>query len=144
MSVSAPSLVRSKLLVPTPAGLLHRPRVCQAIEQGLECKLTIVYAPAGYGKTSALIDFAQHSPVPVCWYTGDERERDLVVFVEYLVGAVREQFPGFGRRTRTALTSLSGDLLHDPPGVVLAGRPRPDIGFVGAGPPVGPGAGPGF
>jgi LuxR family maltose regulon positive regulatory protein len=47
--------------------------------------LTIVSAAAGYGKTSALVDFARHSPMPVCWYTADERDHDLGVFVSYLV-----------------------------------------------------------
>jgi len=118
LAVSEFTLVRSKVLVPSPAGLLHRARLCQAIEQGLERKLTLVSAPAGYGKTSALIDFAQHSPVPVCWYTADERDRDLGLFIEYLVGAIGERFPGFGKSTRAALASLAGDLFHDPTGVV--------------------------
>jgi len=118
LPVSELTLVRSKLLVPSPAGLLHRPQVCRTIERGLECKLTIVSAPAGYGKTSALVNFAQHSPMPVCWYTADERDRDLGVFIEYLVGAIRERFPGFGRRTRAALASPSAGLFHDPTGVV--------------------------
>jgi len=116
--VSGFTLVRPKLLVPSPAGLLHRPRVCQTIERGLECKLTLISAPAGYGKTSALVDFAQHSPVPVCWYTADERDRDVGAFVEYLVGAIGERFRGFGQRTRAALASLGGDLFRDPAGIV--------------------------
>jgi LuxR family maltose regulon positive regulatory protein len=118
LPISGFTLVRSKLLVPSLAGLLHRPRVCQAIERGLECKLTLISAPAGYGKTSALVDFAQHSPVPVCWYTTDERDRDLGTFVEYLVGAVGERFPSFGKRTGAALASLDRDLSRDPTGVV--------------------------
>ena len=118
MPASELTLIRSKLLVPSPAGLLHRPRVCQSIERGLKCKLTLVSAPAGYGKTSALVDFAQHTPMPVCWYTADERDRDLGMFVEYLVGAIAECFSGFGERTRGVLGSLSGDLARDPTGVV--------------------------
>jgi len=118
LAVSKPTLVRSKLLVPSPAGLLHRPRLCRAIEQGLECKLTLLSAPAGYGKTSALVDFAQHSPVEVCWYTADERDRDLGTFIEYLVGSIRERFPGFGERTLAALAALAGGLLRDPTGIV--------------------------
>nr|HID15139.1 hypothetical protein [Anaerolineae bacterium] len=92
--------------------------MCQTIERGLECKLTLVSAPAGYGKTSALVDFAQHSPMPVCWYTADERDRDLSAFIEYLVGAIGERFPGFGEHTRAALASLAGDLFHDPTAIV--------------------------
>jgi len=104
--------------MPSPAGLLHRPRVCQAIERGLDGKLTIVSAPAGYGKTSALVDFAQNSPVPVCWYTADERDCDLGIFIEYLIGAIRERFPGFGRHTQETLNSQYRILLRDSTGVV--------------------------
>ena len=118
MPFSGFTIVRSKLLVPSPAGLLHRPQVCRAIEQGLKCKLTLISAPAGYGKTSALVDFAQHSSLPVCWYTADERDRDLGAFIEYLVGAIEECFRGFGERTRAVLASLDGELFRDFTGVV--------------------------
>lgn len=112
------SLVRSKLLVPGAAGLLHRPRVCEVVERGLEAKLTLVSAPAGYGKTSALIDFAGRSPVPVCWYTADERDRDLGTFAAYLIAAIGERFPGFGERSQDVLDSLAGDLLRDPTAII--------------------------
>ena len=118
MAAPGLTLIRSKLLAPSPAGLLHRPRVYQAIERGLERKLTLVSAPAGYGKTSALADFARRSPIPVCWYTADERDRDPGIFVEYLVGAIGERFPEFGKRVQAALTSLSQNLLLDPTGIV--------------------------
>ncbi|MBN1811604.1 MAG: tetratricopeptide repeat protein [Anaerolineae bacterium] len=117
MVINGLPLVRSKLLVPSPAGLLHRPRLCRAIERGLACRLTLISAPAGYGKTSALVDFAQSSSIPVCWYTADERDRDLGLFVEYLVGAIGEQFSDFGERTQAALASLVGDFVHIPAGV---------------------------
>ena len=114
MEVPRPILIRSKLVVPAPVALLHRPRVYAILEQGLRVKLTIVSAPAGYGKTSALIDFARRSPVPVCWYTVDERDRDLGVFIRYLVGAIAERFPGFGERTLTTLEGMSSALFRDP------------------------------
>jgi LuxR family maltose regulon positive regulatory protein len=44
----------------------------------------------------------------VCWYTADERERDIGLFVEYLIGAIDEQFPGFGEQTEATVASLSG------------------------------------
>jgi ATP/maltotriose-dependent transcriptional regulator MalT/DNA-binding SARP family transcriptional activator len=78
----------------------------------------VVSAPAGYGKTSALVDFAQAAPVPVCWYTTDERDRDLNLFIRYLVGAVGERFSGFGERTREALEARANDLFREPTAVV--------------------------
>jgi ATP/maltotriose-dependent transcriptional regulator MalT/DNA-binding SARP family transcriptional activator len=112
------TLIRSKLLVPSPAGLLHRHQVCKKIERGLERKLTIVSAPAGYGKTSALVDFAHHATLPFCWYTTDERDRDLSLFVRYLASAISEQFPGFGKRMLEALASDVGDLYREPTAAV--------------------------
>ncbi len=101
-AISELTISRSKLLPPSTAGLLHQPRICQTIERGLECKLTLISGMAGYGKTAALADFARHSPVPVCWYTADERDSDLDIFIECLVSAIGECFPGFGERTREA------------------------------------------
>ncbi len=76
--------------------------------------MTLISAPAGYGKTSALVDFAWHTSVPVCWYTIDERNRDLISFIRYIVGAIREQFPGFGERVHEALASRGSELFRDP------------------------------
>jgi ATP/maltotriose-dependent transcriptional regulator MalT len=92
--------------------------VCDVLEQGLERKLTLVSAPAGYGKTSALVDFAQATPVPVCWYTADERDRDLSLFLRYLVGAIGERFSGFGERTREVLEARASDLFREPTAIV--------------------------
>jgi ATP/maltotriose-dependent transcriptional regulator MalT len=104
-------------MVPSPAALLHRPGVCETIDGGLNCKLTLVSAPAGYGKTSALVDFARHTSVPTCWYTVDERDRNLGTFVAYLVGAIAEQFDGFGQATLQALEASAGDFFGDAPAI---------------------------
>jgi len=114
VTVFRPTLVRSKLTVPAPAALLHRPRLHTLLDRGLRVRLTIVSAPAGYGKTSTLVDFAHHTSVPICWYTADERDRDLSTFVHYLVGAIAERFPGFGERTQDTLDVLGGELFRDP------------------------------
>ncbi len=118
LSDLGPTLIRSKLQVPTSSGLLHRPRLCNAIERGLERKLTLISAPAGYGKTSVFVDFSRRTSVPVCWYTVDERDRDLSLFIRYVVGAIRERFPGFGGKTREVLASRGGDLFQEPTAAV--------------------------
>ena len=113
MLASGQTLVRSKLMVPSPAALLHRPQVCEAIASGLNGKLTVVSAPAGYGKTSALVDFARHTSVPTCWYTVDERDRNLSAFVAYTIGAIAERFEGFGATTLEAIDSSPGGVVSD-------------------------------
>lgn len=109
-----PFIVRSKVVVPATSALLHRPRVVEALEGGLRVRLTLVSAPAGYGKTSSLIDFAVHTGMPVCWYTADERDRDLGTLIHYLVAAIAERFPGFGDRTQATLEELAANLFRDP------------------------------
>jgi len=114
LAESTSMLVRSKLVVPNSVGLLHRPRVCRILEKGSTKKLTLVSAPAGYGKTSILADFVHHSPLPTCWFTADERDRGLGAFVSYVIGAIRERYPGFGEQTQASLDTLSGDIFRDP------------------------------
>ncbi|MFQ5593444.1 MAG: tetratricopeptide repeat protein [Anaerolineae bacterium] len=83
--------------------LLHRRRLVDFIHAHIERKLIIVSAPAGYGKTSLLIDFAHDSDLPVCWFTLDERDSDPRVFLEYLVESIRRRFPKFGQQINAIL-----------------------------------------
>ncbi len=98
------SIIRTKVLVPRKRReLLHRSRLVDFIHQHIDRKLILVSAAAGYGKTSLLIDYAQDTDLPVCWYSPDEWDRDPRVFVEYLVASIRGSFPHFGERTLGAL-----------------------------------------
>ncbi|HSP56407.1 MAG TPA: tetratricopeptide repeat protein, partial [Dehalococcoidia bacterium] len=58
--------------------------------------MTLISAPAGYGKTTLLLDFAQSWEHPVCWYSLDERDAELQTFLRYLCASVQGQIPGFG------------------------------------------------
>ncbi|MGQ9682693.1 MAG: BTAD domain-containing putative transcriptional regulator [Anaerolineae bacterium] len=93
-------LIVTKCLVPgRRSGLLRRPRLIDFLHEHIDRKLVLVCAPAGYGKTSLLIEFAHDADVPVCWYSIDRADGDLRVFAEYLLGALRQRFPDFGQQT---------------------------------------------
>lgn len=99
-------LIVTKILRPRRRDdLLHRRRLVDFIHAHIERKLIIISAPAGYGKTSLLIDFAHDSELPVCWYTLDERDSDPRVFLEYLVASIRRCFPEFGQQIHAILQS---------------------------------------
>ena len=83
--------------------IIRRQRLIELLAQGLQRKLTVVSAPAGYGKTTLLLDFAQSWDIPVCWHALDERERDLETFLRYLFASGQRQFPDFGRELGLAL-----------------------------------------
>ena len=87
--------------------LLPRRRLVNFIHSHLERKLILISAPAGYGKTSLLTDFAHDTDLPVCWYTLDEFDRDPHVFLEHLIAAIAQRFPAFGTRTLNSLRNTA-------------------------------------
>ncbi len=87
-------LLRTKLYRPRPTGdLVHRPRVDALLDCGGDRPLTIVCAPAGFGKTTLLSEALEDCTQPGGWVSLDERDNDLAVFLSYLVAAVRTQVP---------------------------------------------------
>src|SRR3990172_11691447 len=94
----------SKVSLPShrPA-IVRRQRLIDLLAAGSERRVTLMSAPAGYGNTTLLLDFAQDAPVPVCWYSLDERDCDLDTFLRYFVACGQAQFPGFAGELAAAL-----------------------------------------
>ncbi|MFQ5878704.1 MAG: tetratricopeptide repeat protein [Dehalococcoidia bacterium] len=88
----------TKVRVPTPRNaLVPRPRLIDLQRRHLARRITVVSAPAGYGKTSLLADFARSLDRPLCWYSLDQGDGDPATFLQYLVLSLQQQFPTFGR-----------------------------------------------
>jgi LuxR family maltose regulon positive regulatory protein len=97
-------LIVTKIRVPRRRGdLLPRRRLVDFIHGHLDRRLILISAPAGFGKTSLLTDFASDTDLPVCWYTLDPFDHDLHLFLEHLISAIAHRFPDFGQRSRTFL-----------------------------------------
>ncbi|MEM7112078.1 MAG: LuxR C-terminal-related transcriptional regulator [Chloroflexota bacterium] len=85
---------------------LPRPRLTQQLNQGLRRKLTLVAAPAGYGKTTAVIqwlDTLSAQAHRIAWLSLDESDNDLILFVHYLVAAIQQCHPDSCISTLAAL-----------------------------------------
>ncbi|MFC1878422.1 LuxR C-terminal-related transcriptional regulator [Chloroflexota bacterium] len=68
---------------------VRRERLIERLESGLNGKLTLVSAPAGFGKTTLVSDWAGQSKRGVAWLSLDEGDNDLARFLAYLVAAVQ-------------------------------------------------------
>ena len=86
-------------------GMVHRARINSAIEAGADMPLTLVVAPPGYGKTTAVRNWSEGSAASLAWVTLDRLDNDPVRLWTYASAAVDRVREGLGRR---ALKRLQG------------------------------------
>jgi len=87
--------------------LFTRQRLINLLYDLLDEKLILVIAPAGYGKTSLLIDYAYQVDLPVCWYALDEIDQTPERFFSFFVAAIHRRFPEFGEASKAAIKAIN-------------------------------------
>ncbi|RPI34831.1 MAG: hypothetical protein EHM70_01610 [Chloroflexota bacterium] len=110
-------VTRTKIIVPSRReDILSRRRLLELLDKLLDEKLVIVSAPAGYGKTSLLVDMSLSSEMPFCWYSLDSLDQDPQRFIAHFIAAIALRFPSFGRQSSAALKAASqrADFSLDP------------------------------
>jgi LuxR family maltose regulon positive regulatory protein len=96
------TLLRTKLHMPRVTGdLINRPHLVERLNRGLDRKLTLISASAGYGKTTLAVAWLQDCPHPVVWLSLDEDDSDLIIFLTYVVAAIQTVFPDACPRTQS-------------------------------------------
>lgn len=109
-------VTRTKILVPRRRpDLLSRTRLLVLLDDLLDYKMTLIAAPAGYGKTSLLVDLAHQVDYPVCWYALDPLDADLHRFILHFILSIQYKFPNFGESSLAILQSAQQvgiDLAH--------------------------------
>ena len=128
-------LLETKLYIPKiRRGLVVRTRLSERLTRGGESKLTLVSAPAGFGKTTVVAEWLAASPAggrSAAWLSLDQADNEPVSFWTYLIAALRTVVPGVGASSlsllrgpqpppiETVLTTLLNELGGVPDDIVL-------------------------
>ena len=125
-------LLSTKLFIPRPRpDLVSRPRLIEQLNDGLHRKLTLVSAPAGFGKTTLVSEWVAACKRPVAWLSLDKEDSDPKRFLSYLVAALQKVSAEVGEDalgmlqasqatpTNSILTSLLNEIATDPNDFIL-------------------------
>lgn len=100
------ALLETKLYVPRArSDLVSRPRLVEALRHGAGQKLTVVVAPAGFGKTTLLATWLADGDEANAWVSLDVNDNEPTLFWAYFVRALQRIHPGVGRRAIALLES---------------------------------------
>ena len=95
-SMSIPILSTKLYIPPPPPTVVPRPRLLERLNEGLHGKLTLVSAPAGFGKTTLVSAWVAACARPVTWLSLDAADSEPARFRAHLVAALRTLAPNVG------------------------------------------------
>lgn len=120
---------QQKLTLPLPAGpLVDRPELVRQLNEAIATKRVIALtAPAGWGKTTVLTQWAGQASVPVVWYSLDTADVDPRTFLDYLLHSVAGFAPGTEALAAQLASSPAESLLqvYHSTALAVAAAPRP-------------------
>src|SRR5437588_5915645 len=91
------TLLSTKLHTPRlRAQLISRPQLTEHLQAGIQGSLTLISAPAGFGKTTLLAQWREALRIPVAWLSLETQDNEPVRFFSYLVAALQTLDPGIG------------------------------------------------
>jgi LuxR family maltose regulon positive regulatory protein len=102
------AILATKLYIPpSRQRVVRRPRLVQRLNEGLAAgnKLTLVSAPAGFGKTTLIGEWVACCGRPAAWLSLDDGDSDPGRFLTYLIAALQTVAPGIGAGVLTVLQS---------------------------------------
>src|SRR5665647_433967 len=102
----ASSILATKLYIPLPRPrVVQRSRLIEQLNEGLVGKLTLLSAPAGFGKTTLVSEWIASCGRPVAWLSLDEGDNDPTRFLTYFIAALQTIAPKIGTGVLAILQS---------------------------------------
>lgn len=90
-------VLATKLYIPPPrTNLVPRARLIERLNEGLRAKLTLISAPAGFGKTTLVSEWISACHCPTAWLSLDEGDSSLTRFLTYFITAMQTLIPNLG------------------------------------------------
>jgi len=91
-------MLLTKLHIP-PAGnnIVHRSALHEKLNSGLNRKLILVSAPAGFGKTTVVSDWINQNKIPAAWFSLDNGDNDPIFFLSYIISGIQSIQEEFGK-----------------------------------------------
>jgi LuxR family maltose regulon positive regulatory protein len=100
-----PVLATKLYIPPPPPKEVPRPRLIERLNTGLQRKLTLIAAPAGFGKTVLVSAWLATCRQPAAWLALDQADHDYTRFLTYLIAALQTISPHIGQGALDALLS---------------------------------------
>ncbi|MEQ8671862.1 MAG: LuxR C-terminal-related transcriptional regulator [Aggregatilineales bacterium] len=99
-------ILATKLFIPSPrTKLVLRRRLIERLNEGLGGKLTLIAAPAGFGKTTLVSEWVINNDRPTAWLSLDEGDKDSTYFLTYFVAALQTIASTIGEEILSVLQS---------------------------------------
>src|SRR6185503_3061277 len=133
--MATPVLATKLYIPPPPPKVVARPRLLERLNEGLlrTPGMTLISAPAGFGKTTLVSEWIASGGRPAAWLSLDEGDSDPTRFLTYLVAALRAVAPKLGEGalevlqagqsqpppSESVLTALLNEIISLPEDIVL-------------------------
>ncbi|HNH26582.1 MAG TPA: hypothetical protein PLR93_06150, partial [Anaerolineales bacterium] len=98
-----PILATKLFIPPLRTNIVPRPHLTERMKEGKFHKLTLISAPAGFGKTTLVSEWITGCGLPVAWLSLDEGDNDHKRFLAYLIAALRTITKNIGERASDLL-----------------------------------------
>lgn len=88
-----------------------RPRLLKRLNEATRLPLTLICAPAGYGKTTILVEWLATCPLPSAWLTLNTEDNDIAHFLHYLILALQQLDTSLGKSAQAVLSMPDREIL---------------------------------
>lgn len=99
-------IISTKIYMPAPRSkMVTRQRLTERLDEGLHRKLTLISAPAGYGKTTLVCEWLAHCRRPVAWLSLEQGDNEITRFMAYMISALQTISENIGEGALSLLHS---------------------------------------